>query len=331
MFLSRKIVAVLVLALLLSSPAVADPLAGRLLAEGRVDDAIVSLQSRISSAPNDAESYNLLCRAYFAIGNWNPGIAACEKAVSLDSSNSQYHLWLGRIYGEKADRSGFLAATGLAKKVRNEFEAAVRLNPNDAAARTDLAEFYLEAPGIIGGGKDKAAAQAEKLTLLDPVKAGWIKARIAEKNKDLVAAETAYRSAVQASHGRADAWVNLARFYRDRRRFDEMADAIQHASSAQITQPEMLMDAAEVVIHSGRDTSVAVQLLRRYLSSSSTVEEAPVFKAHYLLGTLLEQQGDKRAAAQEYRAALSLAKTFSRARDALDRLNRQVADVVSPV
>ncbi len=55
---------------------------------------------------------------------------------------------------------------------------------------------------------------------------------------------------------------------------------------------------------------------------NSKVEEAPAFKAHYLLGTALEKQGDKQGAAQEYRAALSLAKNFSRAQEALDRLNR---------
>ena len=66
----------------------------------------------------------------------------------------------------------------------------------------------------------------------------------------------------------------------------------------------------------------AVQFLRRYLALNSKVEEAPAFKAHYLLGTALEKQGDKQAAAQEYRAALSLAKDFSRAQEALDRLNR---------
>jgi hypothetical protein len=57
------------------------------------------------------------------------------------------------------------------------------------------------------------------------------------------------------------------------------------------------------------------------------VEAAPAFKAHYLLGTALEQQGDKSAAAQEYRASLSLARSFTLAQDALDRLNRQVAGV----
>src|SRR5262245_56651252 len=72
-----------------------------LLAAGQVDDAISLLQNKISSAPSDAESHNLLCRAYFALGNWDRGIPYCEKAASLERSNSRYHLWLGRIYGEK--------------------------------------------------------------------------------------------------------------------------------------------------------------------------------------------------------------------------------------
>ena len=87
---------------------------------------------------------------------WDAGIPSCEKAVALDPNDGLYHLWLGRIYGEKADRAGFLKAAGLAGKVRTEFERAVELSPNSWEARTDLAEFYLEAPGIVGGSKDEA-------------------------------------------------------------------------------------------------------------------------------------------------------------------------------
>jgi Tfp pilus assembly protein PilF len=82
------------------------------------------------------------------------------------------------------------------------------------------------------------------------------------------------------------------------------------------------MESGDVLIRSGRNFPLATELLRRYLASSSTVEEAPVFKAHYLLGTALQKQGDQRAAAEEYRAALALAKGFTRAQDALNRLNR---------
>jgi len=315
--------------LLLSSLSAANSADSQLLAEGRVDDAVVSLHNRINGAPNDAESYNLLCRAYFALADWDKGIAACEKAVSLDPGNSQYHLWLGRVYGEKADHSHFVTAAGFAKKVHAEFETAVRLNPNSAEARTDLAEFYLEAPGIVGGGRDKAEAQAEKIAALDPVRAGWVKARLAEKSTDLVAAENDYRAAILASHGAALAWRNLASFYRQTGRLDEMEDAIRHASAAPMDQPEVLMECANMLLRSKRDLPQATQLLKRYLSSSLTVEAGPAFRAHYLLGTALEQQGNKPAAAQEYRASLALAKSYTPAQTALDRLNGQVADAVN--
>ena len=58
--------------------------------------------------------------------------------------------------------------SGTGKKVRTEFERAVELDPKNSEARADLAEFYIEAPSIVGGGKDKARAQAEALAGFDP-------------------------------------------------------------------------------------------------------------------------------------------------------------------
>src|SRR5258706_14039676 len=171
-----------------------------LLAAGRVDQALQTLEQQTHAAPT-ADAYNLLCGAHFELAAWDAGIPACEKATTLAPSNGLYHLWLGRIYGEKADRAGFLKAAGLAGKVRTEFERAVELSPTSWEARTDLAEFYLEAPGIVGGGKDKALAQAELLAPLNPPMAHWVKGRIAEKNKDISAAEREYRAAIDASKG----------------------------------------------------------------------------------------------------------------------------------
>src|SRR5579862_2511501 len=314
---------ILVLALCAAAAlATADDSAPALLAAGRADDAITTLHSNINSSPNDAEAYNLLCRAYYSMADWDRGISACEKAVALEPNNSRYHMWLGRVYGEKADGSSVFSAASLAGKARTEFETAVRLDSNNLDARSDLGELYLEAPGIVGGGRDKAEAQAQALAALDSVKADYLRGRIAEKKKDLAGAEKEYRAAIAASHGSALTWFNLALFFRHQERWDEMEDAIQHAVSAQVDRPEIIMESGEVLLRSGRNYPAAVQYLRRYLALGSKVEEAPAFKAHYLLGTALEKQGDKQAAAQEYRAALSLARGFSRAQEALDRLNR---------
>jgi tetratricopeptide (TPR) repeat protein len=299
-------------------PAAADS-AKDMLAAGRIDEAITVLNGRLSSAPTDAESSNLLCRSYFAMEDWDRAESACKRAVALDSNNSRFHLWLGRVYGGKADRANFLSAASLAGKVREEFERAVQLNPKDVDARTDLAEFYLEAPGIVGGGEDKAREQARTIATANPARARWVYARIAEKKKDAKTAEREYRQYIELSNGDADAWLNLALFLRRQKRFEEMEEALVKTSQAPMPKLDVLVDAAQILFRSGRSFPFAVQLLKRYLETGP-VEEAPAFKAHYLLGMLLEKQGDKAGAAQQYRASLALARNFGRAQQALNRV-----------
>lgn len=292
-----------------------------LLAAGRVDEAITALQGQIGVSPDSAESYNLLCRAYFSLSDWDRAVKACEKSVALAPDRSVYHLWLGRAYGEKADTVSFLSAAGLARKLRTEFERAVALDPASVEARTDLAEFYLEAPGIVGGGRDKARAQAEILAASNPAKAHWVYARIAEKEKNSAAAEKEYRAEIEASHGSADSWLDLSYFYKRAGRLDDMEKAIKTAGAAPVVRHDAMVDAAETLLRAGRNYPLAVDFLRRYLATGP-VEEAPAFKAHYLLGALLEKLGDKAGAAQEYRASLALARNFGRAQEALNRLGQ---------
>jgi tetratricopeptide (TPR) repeat protein len=305
-----------------SALAGADESAPSLLATGRVDEAVSVLRTHITQSPNDALAHNLLCRAYLAVGDWDRGISACEKAVSLAPDNSQYHLWLGRVYGEKADRSSWMTAAGLAKHVRSEFETAVRLNPKNVDARTDLAEFYLEAPGIVGGGRDKAEAQAASLLSLDPPMAHWVKARLAEKKSDLPTAEAEYKAAITSSNGAATQWLNLGIFYKHRERWVDMEQALGHVRAARLDRADALVDAADILLHTGRNLPEAAELLRTYLNSDAKVEQAPAFKAHYLLGSTVEKMGDKQAAAAEYRSALALAHDFRPAQEALQRVNR---------
>jgi len=318
---SRCLAAFAVFALMLpSTQAAAAP--NDLLNSGRVDEAIASLQAQVKASPKDALSYHYLCRAYFALGDWDRAISAGEKATALASDNSEYHLWLGRAYGEKADRANPFSAARLAGKLRNEFERAVQLDPKNVDARTDLAEFYIDAPGIVGGGQDKARAQAEALSSLAPHKAQYLNGRIAEKKKDSAGAEKAYRSAIEASQGNANDWLNLALFYKHTSRFDEMEKAINHAVMAPTGQNEVLVECGDILLRTDRSLPAAADLVRRYLSSGHPTEKSPMFKAHYVLGTILEKQGDKQGAAQEYRASLALASGFGSAKEALSRISK---------
>lgn len=293
-----------------------------LIASGKVDDAVASLRARVNKADSDAEAHHLLSRAYMALGQMDEAIREGEKATSLSPNNAQYHLWLGRAYGQKAEKASFFTAAGYAKKLKVEFERAVAQQPDNIDARSDLFEFYLEAPGIVGGGKDKAKAMADEIAKRDVAQAHWSKARIAEKDKDFALAEVEYKSAISKGGGRADRWLNLASFYRRQNRFTEMENAINKAVAAQRKPSNILVDAASLLYRAGRSLPQAATLVEKYISGKDKNEEAPAFQAHYLLGQILEKQGDKAGAAKQYEASLALASGYSPARDGLKRVQK---------
>lgn len=300
--------------------------AHKLIEQGHVDLAVGALKEQVRSEPNNSEAYNLLCRAYLMADQWGPAVSACERAVKLDPGNSQYHLWLGRSYGQKAEHVNALSAAHVAGLVRGEFETAVRLNPKSVDARDDLADFYLEAPWVVGGGQDKAAAQADEIQKLEPAQADLLRARIAEKKKDFGTAETEIKQAIQDNPAAAGPWLALARLYRNMGRLEEMQHAIDRATAPSLNRPDVLIRAAEMLIESNRNLPGAQNLLERYMSSTNPSEDAPVFKAHYLLGTLLEQQGHQEKAIAQYQAALDLAAGFAPARNALERLSSRAGN-----
>ncbi len=294
-----------------------------LLSAGRVDDAIRALDLRLKTAPRDAQAYNLLSRSYFAMQKWDQAIAAGEKAVSIAPNDSEYHMWLGRAYAEKADHSSFVTAAKLTSKIRQEFERAVELDAKNVDARSDLAEFYIEAPAFMGGGKSKAKLEADAIAQQDTATGHWVQARIAEKDKRYDEAEQEYRKAIESSGNQGSYWLNLASFYKRQKRLTDMEAAITSAIAADKKRPNVLFDAAQILFGAGRNFVGAATFVRKYLVNGPTVEEAPAFQAHYLLGLILEKQGDKQGAAAEYKAALALASNYERARTALNRLNQQ--------
>ncbi|HEV2022548.1 MAG TPA: tetratricopeptide repeat protein [Terriglobales bacterium] len=316
---------VVMLAALPASSKVALPMPAQdLLNQGRVDDAIAQLQARIQKNPNDAEAHHLLSRAYLMIESWDKAVPPAEQAVALEPDNSDYHLWLGRAYGRKAEHSIFFKAIGWARKCKLEFERAVELNAANVPARADLAEYYLEAPSFLGGGKDKAQAQAEEIASRDKAAAHMVRARVAEDGKDYDTAERELWAAIAASNEPAGYWLDLAAFYRRRDRLNDMEDATNKAVAADKQKdPAILVQAAALLLRAGRNLPGAAVLARKALSSPVSTNGAPSFQAHYLLGQALEKQGDNAGAEREYRAALSLARDYKQAQKALKHIQEQ--------
>lgn len=234
----------------------------------------------------DGAVYELIGKVYFMQGDYKRATDALQQAVAIEPGDSDHHLWLGRIYGRRAETSSFLTAPGLATKARQSFERAVELNPRNLEALSDLFEYYLEAPGIMGGGVGKAAALAEKVQPLNGSTYHSMLARIAEKHKQFPSAEQQLRMAIAAAPRQVGRVIDLAKFLAKTGRYQESEDAFQRAESIAPNSPELLISRAKVYIKSGRNLESARLLLLRYLEGPLTPDDPPRREAQDLLKQL---------------------------------------------
>lgn len=284
------------------------------LQAGEADKALTLL----SQPGGKAEAYNLRCRAEYTLEQWDRAVSDCTQAVKLDGQNSVDHMWLGRALGEKASRASFMSAYSLAKRVRGEFEEAVRLNPRNAEALADLGEFYYSAPGVVGGGTDKAEGVSAQLDRVDAARAHELRGHIAEQRKDYGTAERELRQAIAGSPHPAFQWMTLAGFYRHRARWTDMESAVRSGQSAAERDKRASVafyDGASLLLKTNRDPARAAKMLESYLASNAKTEEAPAFVAHTWLARLKAQLGDGAAAGRERAAALALAREYKPAQD----------------
>jgi tetratricopeptide (TPR) repeat protein len=288
--------------------------------QGQADDAIKRLRQILGSNNQNGEAHNLYCRVSLQLDAWDDAVDHCERAVNISQDNSSYHLWLGRAYGAKAERASMFSAYGLARKLKAEFENAVRLDPRNAEALSDLGEFYVSAPAVVGGGISKAEALAPKLEAVDAIRGHELRAQIADSDKNYALAETELKAAISASRNPADEWMGLASFYRKHERWDEMVQAIKTGLAADKAHTVAQVDGASTLIRTQRELQMAAQMLRDYITSSQKSEDAPAFRVHVELGKLLAKQGDQPGAKREFQAALALAHDYKPAASQLASL-----------
>jgi Flp pilus assembly protein TadD len=222
-------------------------------------------------------------KSYFLAGDYKNASEMLEKAVELAPSNSGYHHWLGKAYGRRAETSSFLTAPRWASKCRQSFEKAVELDGKNIEAMSDLMEYYLEAPGILGGGQDKAAAMAERIGALDEVEKHYAQARLAEKRKQYVEAEKHLRKAMELAPGELGRVLDLAKFLARRGRVQESDQMFERASKLAPDHPKLLYARAEVYVEDKRNLAEARRLLERYIKAQLTPDDPPRHEAVKLL------------------------------------------------
>jgi tetratricopeptide (TPR) repeat protein len=271
------------------------------LRDGRANDAIAAIGAALAKHPtgNDAAlAHNLLCRVYYQERRWTEAVGECQRAVDHAPGMASYHMWLGQTVGKQAEQAYLVTAYRLSRTVRDEFEAAVRLAPNDPDALVDLGEFDVDAPALLGGGLERAEEIAERLDKVNASRGHWLRGKIAESRKDTGTAEREYRAAVTAQGATPQAWMDVAAFYKRVNRMGEMDRAILEGVKADTGIGVTHADAGSMLVAMNRNMQYAAEMIRAYLASPNKSEQAPAFVMYDRLARALDAIGDRQGAAQ---------------------------------
>lgn len=271
--------AALVLALFgLQAPAAPLDTARQLYSKAQFEQVIGALKG-----DNSAAALQLQGQSWFLLGEFKKATDAFDRALEQNGNNSELNAWAGRAYGRRAETGNPLVAPRYASKARQFFEKAVELDPRNVEALSDLFEYYLQAPGFLGGGKDKAARTASQIAALDKAEGHFANARMAEENKDYANTEKWLRSAMEAAPTQAGRVLDLAKFLAKRGRIGESEAEFTKAEKLAPNRPNVLFARAATYIEGKRNIDTARTLLRRYLQSPLTPDDPPRYEAEKLL------------------------------------------------
>ena len=232
---------------------------------------------------SNADTNFLIGRDYFMIGEFRKSSEFLQKAVSSKPENGDYVDWLGRAYGKRAETSNPLSAPGWASKARQAFERAVELSPKDSDALSDLFDYYLEAPGFLGGGLDKAQRVADRIAVIDPSQGYYVAAKLAQHRKEFGTAEQRFRQAVAIAPQQVSHLIALARFLATQGRISESDAVFVQAENSAPNAPTVWFARADTFIKQKRNYDEAKLLLHRYVKASVTVDDPPKEDALRLL------------------------------------------------
>jgi len=285
--------------------------------------AVRDLQAAAASDPQNGEIQLLLTKSYLELQERDAAITSAERAVAIDPKSSVYHEWLGRAYGEKADHSSMFSAMGLARKTHKEFEAAVQLDEKNFSARQALIEYYCSAPGIVGGGEEKAKPEIAKLESLDAAEWHYAAGNCRRQKKDFAAADSEFKLALESRPKSAELIYDIGDYAVRRGQAERLIEVAERGAHASPDDPRGLFYRAVGLILKNEKPEEAERLLREYIQKAPKRTGYPRYAtAHEWLGRMYESKGEKESAAKEYRTALELDPKAKSARESLKRLGK---------
>ena len=286
----------------------------------RYGEARTQLAAAAKANPRDTTAAFYLGRIALAEGDGGRAATWFERAIDAAPRNSEYHFWLGNAFGRQALRASKFTQARLAGRIRGAFERAVALDPDNLDARSGLLQYYVIAPGIMGGSVDKARAEAREIGRRSPLRGRVAAGVIAERQKDVAAAEREYAAAVAAAPDSALGYSVLGDFYRRTKQYDAAFETFARMRRARPSDASALYLVGRTSAVSGQRLDEGADALTAYIAGPRGDTDPPLASAHYRLGTIREKQGRRDQARQEYEATLRLDPEQKEARAGLARV-----------
>jgi Tfp pilus assembly protein PilF len=287
--------------------------------------AVVALLGLATAFPLAAQSSDPLidqAKALLASNQAEKAVDILEKGVAAKPNDAVRHYWLGSAYGTVAQQSGMFKAASMVGKVRDEFAKAVQLDPNYIEARMGLMEFYLRAPGIMGGDEDKAREQANDIKKRDALAGHRALATIAASKKDMNGARAEYIAAVRENPTSAKThyWYAIFLMVGDKN-FKGSADELDAALHLDPNYMSAIFQIGHLAALSGTNFARGEESLQKYLTHKPSGDDPGLHRAHYWLGVIYEKQGKKAEARGQFETALRLQPGQKDVAEALKRVS----------
>lgn len=241
-----------------------------------------------------------LGRLYYVERRLDRAATWFEKAAELDPRNAQAQHWLGVAYGRQAVGANPLRQAVLARRTKHAFERAVELDPNLLESRQFLLQFYLIAPGVVGGSRDKALVQAREIAKRDAVRGHLAMGAVHDAADDAVGAEREYQAAITAAPDSVDGYYGLALMYQRTKQYAKAFDTYERVLARRPAETRARYLIGRTAAISGERLDRAETALREYLKPRPDASQQGNASAHYLLGVVYEKRGDAAAAKREF-------------------------------
>lgn len=273
--------------------------------------------------PNNAEVQYYLGRLALVDEAWDEAIELLTRATELDPLQTIYYRWLGDAYIEKLQVSSMLKKRGFASKAKESYMQAVAVAPNNVDSRQSLIEFYLEAPGIAGGSKEKALENIEVVQTLDVPRGHRLMAYYYRKTGEWEAAEGEYLALAAMDPADPEPYYRIGAMYQGEGMCDEAVAAFEQCLEIEGNYPNGLYQIGRCAVMSGGNVDRGIECLQIYLTLQPGEEDPSLAWAHVRLGMLYEKQRRFAAAEAEYEAALELDPDLKEAKTALKKVQRR--------